>query len=276
MVKKNNNSKITSPLYEGHHARKQFGQNFLCDEQVITDIVNSINPQNDDTLIEIGPGLAALTEPVCDRIDHLNVIEIDRDLADRLRHHPFIRDQLTIYEEDALKFDFTKLFRDNKQIRIYGNLPYNISTPLIFHLLSFGAIIKDMHFMLQKEVVERLVASPGTKDYGRLSVMSQYHCKMMPLLEVPPFAFRPAPKVYSGVIRIIPFVQKPYIAKDENLMKKIATSAFNQRRKTISNSLSEWLNNDDYIALNLDPKLRAENLTVKDFVEITNYLSSRE
>ncbi len=276
MVKKNNNNNITASIWEGHRARKQFGQNFLCDEQVISDIVSSIAPQNDDVLVEIGPGLAALTEPVCEKINHLNVIEIDRDLAERLRHHPFIRDQLTIYEEDALKFDFSKLSENGKSIRVYGNLPYNISTPLIFHLLSFGPMIKDMHFMLQKEVVERMIAVPGTKDYGKLSIMSQYHCKMTNLLEVPPHAFRPAPKVYSGVIRLIPFEQKPFIAKDEALLQKITGDAFNQRRKTISNSLGNWLQNEDFDKLNLNQKLRAENLSVEDFVNISNYISSRE
>lgn len=273
---RSNHNSTTSKLWEGHYARKQFGQNFLCDEQVITDIVNAIAPENGDILVEIGPGLAALTEPVCDRISHLNVIEIDRDLAERLRHHPFIRDQLTIYEEDALKFDFRKLVTESQSLRVYGNLPYNISTPLIFHLMTYGSLIRDMHFMLQKEVVERMIASPGTGDYGKLSVMSQYYCTMEGLLEVPPYAFRPAPKVYSAVIRIIPFKEKPFVASDENLLQKVVAGAFNQRRKTISNSLGDYLKEEDFIKLDLDPKLRAENLSVADYVRVTNYLSTRE
>lgn len=260
----------------GYHAKKQFGQNFLRDEGIIDTIINTIAPSDNATMVEIGPGLGALTEPVCERIRHLSVIEIDRDLAEQLRHHPFIRDQLTIYEEDALSFDFSKLKEDDKPLRIYGNLPYNISTPLLFHLFSFGSLIQDMHFMLQKEVVDRLTAVPDTKDYGKLTIMGQYYSKMMPFLEVPPSAFTPSPKVDSAVIKIIPYVAKPFVADDEKLMHRVVASAFNQRRKTISNSMSEYLNSDDFCALGLDPKSRAENLTVEQYVRITNYLSQKE
>ncbi len=260
----------------GYHAKKQFGQNFLRDEGVIDTIINTIAPSDKATMVEIGPGLGALTEPVCERIRHLNVIEIDRDLAERLRHHPFIRAQLTIYEEDALNFDFSKLKEDDKPLRIYGNLPYNISTPLLFHLFSFGSQIHDMHFMLQKEVVDRLTAVPDTKDYGKLTIMGQYYSKMMPFLEVPPSAFTPSPKVDSAVIKIIPYISKPFVADDEKLMNKVVASAFNQRRKTISNSMSEYLDSEDFRALGLDPKARAENLTVEQYVRITNYLSQKE
>ncbi len=259
-----------------YHAKKQFGQNFLCDENIISTIVNTISPQDSATMVEIGPGLGALTEPVCERIKHLNVIEIDRDLADRLRHHPFIREQLTIYEEDALNFDFSKLKEENKPLRIYGNLPYNISTPLLFHLLSFGSMIRDMHFMLQKEVVDRLIAAPNTKDYGKLTIMGQYYCRMMPFLEVPPSSFTPSPKVDSAVIKIIPYDKKPYTAENEKLMNRIVAASFNQRRKTIANSMSEFLNADDFNALGLDPKLRAENITVEQYVRIANYISQKE
>ncbi len=270
---RNKNQRV-SPIGD-YHAKKQFGQNFLCDQGIIDSIISTINAHDDETIVEIGPGLAALTEPMCEHIRHLNVIEIDHDLADRLRHHPFIHDQLTIYNEDALTFDFTKLKEEGKKLRVYGNLPYNISTPLLFHLISFGTLIHDMHFMLQKEVVDRLIAQPGCSDYGKLSVMSQYHCKMMPFLEVPPQAFRPSPKVNSAVIRIVPYSQKPYIAEDESLLNRIAAAAFNQRRKTIANSMQEFLTGDDFSTLNLDPKLRAENITVKQYVEIANYVDKK-
>ncbi|MBQ8707790.1 MAG: 16S rRNA (adenine(1518)-N(6)/adenine(1519)-N(6))-dimethyltransferase RsmA [Succinivibrionaceae bacterium] len=260
------------PVY---HAKKQFGQNFLRDEGIIAAIVDAIAPGDDATMVEIGPGLGALTEPVCDRISHLNVIEIDRDLAEKLRHHPFIREKLTIYETDALTFDFASL-KTGKPLRIYGNLPYNISTPLLFHLLSFREQIADMHFMLQKEVVDRLTAAPGSKDYGRLTVMGQYAARMMPFLAVPPEAFVPSPKVDSAVIRIVPHQELPYPAEDEKLLNRIVTAAFSQRRKTIANSLSEFLQAGDFARLAIDAALRAENLSVEQYVRICNHVRQRD
>lgn len=261
---------------EGHKARKNFGQNFLRDESIINSIVSAINPKDDETLVEIGPGLAALTEPICERIKKLNVIEIDRDLAERLRHHPFIGEQLVIHECDALSYDFSTFKESNKNLRVYGNLPYNISTPLLFHLFSFGSLIYDMHFMLQKEVVDRLIATPSTKDYGKLSIMAQYYCKMQAFLEVPPQAFTPSPKVFSAVIKIEPYKIKPFVAINENLLRKITTEAFNQRRKTIHNSLCNFLNSNDFSVLNIDEKCRAENLTVEQFVKISNYVAEKK
>ena len=256
--------------YLGHTAQKRFGQNFLCDDQVISDIVDSINPKEGENLVEIGPGLCALTEPMCDRVSHLSVIEIDRDLAERLRHHPFIRDKLDIHETDALKFDFSTLAADESSLRVYGNLPYNISTPLIFHLLSFGKTIKDMHFMLQREVVDRIAAQPDSKDYGRLSVMVQYYCSTEKLLIVPPEAFRPAPKVYSAVVRLKPHDVKPFICSDEKLLSDVTAAAFGQRRKTISNSLKKYLSGEQLVSIGIDKTARAENLSVEEFVKITN------
>ena len=263
---------MNKKTYQGHHARKNFGQNFLRDQSIIDQIVKLIDPQDQETIVEIGPGLGAITEPVCEKIKHLNVIEIDRDLAERLRHHPFIRDQLTIYEQDALSFDFASLKEEELPLKIYGNLPYNISTPLLFHLFSFADRIQEMVFMLQKEVVDRLVASPNTKDYGKLTIMAQYFAKIVPCIMVPPEAFTPAPKVNSAVIKVVPHKVKPFVAKDYELLEKLVSSAFNQRRKTIHNSLGDFLQNEDYEALGLDQKLRAENVSIEQYVNIANYL----
>ena len=178
-------------VHLGHRARKRFGQNFLHDEFVIDGIVSAINPQVGENLVEIGPGLGALTEPVAREVDHLSVVELDRDLAERLRNHPTLAKKLTVHEGDAMKFDFTALASE-KPLRIFGNLPYNVSTPLMFHLFSFAGAVQDMHFMLQKEVVNRLAAGPNSKAYGRLTVMAQYYCKVIPVLEVPPEAFKSA------------------------------------------------------------------------------------
>ncbi|MDN4503508.1 16S rRNA (adenine(1518)-N(6)/adenine(1519)-N(6))-dimethyltransferase RsmA [Alteromonadaceae bacterium BrNp21-10] len=261
-----------SKTHLGHTARKRFGQNFLHDEYVIGQIVSAINPQANQTLIEIGPGLGALTEPVCELVDKLNVVELDRDLAARLRSHPFIASKLNVIEADALKFDFSQLMTDQQPLRVFGNLPYNISTPLMFHLFSFADKVFDMHFMLQKEVVNRLAAKPGNKNYGRLSVMAQYHCKVQPVLEVPPSAFKPAPKVDSAVVRIVPHVTKPYPVKDLSVLNEVCTAAFNQRRKTLRNSLKNHLTEQQMIDLSINPELRAENLSLNDYVTMANFL----
>jgi len=273
--KKTNNSSgnHNKGSYQGHHARKNFGQNFLRDQQVIANIINLIAPGDQETVVEIGPGLGALTEPVCEIIKHLNVIEIDRDLAYRLRHHPFIRDQLTIYEQDALTMDFSKLKEEDKNLKIYGNLPYNISTPLLFHLFEYSDVIADMTFMLQKEVVDRLVAGPDSGDYGKLTIMAQYFAKIVPCLEVPPEAFTPSPKVYSAVVKVIPHKSKPYVARDYDLLEQIVSSAFNQRRKTIHNSLENFFTDQIFNELDIDPKMRAENLSIEQYINLANYLA---
>jgi len=186
---------MNSKKHLGHTARKRFGQNFLHDNNVIQNIVAAIYPQANQFLVEIGPGLGALTEPVAEQVDRLTVLELDRDLAERLRHHPFLHQKLNVIETDAMQFDFSTLYEQehlaekNQKLRVFGNLPYNISTPLMFHLFKYHHIIQDMHFMLQKEVVKRLCAAPNSKAYGRLTIMAQYFCQVMPVLEVPPSRF---------------------------------------------------------------------------------------
>lgn len=262
---------MNNRVHQGHFARKRFGQNFLHDDYIIESIVAAIQPNKDEALVEIGPGLAALTIPVSKLVDHLTVIEIDRDLAERLKQNPLLTDKLTVIEQDALNYDFNILATElGKPLRVFGNLPYNISTPLMFHLFEFANIITDMHFMLQKEVVTRLVAAPNSKDYGRLSVMAQYYCQIIPVLEVPPSAFKPAPKVDSAVVKLIPYKQKPYLVNDVKILSRLTTEAFNQRRKTIRNSLSNMFSVEQLIELDIDPTLRAENLTVQQYCQLAN------
>lgn len=262
---------MNSRVHQGHFARKRFGQNFLHDDYIIESIVAAIQPKQGQALVEIGPGLAALTIPVSKHVDHLTVIEIDRDLASRLVENPFLQSKISVIEKDALTFDFNLLFDQLGQpLRVFGNLPYNISTPLMFHLFEYAPIISDMHFMLQKEVVTRLVAAPNSKDYGRLSVMAQYYCQIIPVLEVPPSSFKPAPKVDSAVVKLIPYKQKPYLVNDVKVLSRITTEAFNQRRKTIRNSLGNLFTAEQMFELDIDPNLRAENLTVKQYCLLAN------
>ncbi|XKM12722.1 16S rRNA (adenine(1518)-N(6)/adenine(1519)-N(6))-dimethyltransferase RsmA [Orbaceae bacterium ac157xtp] len=266
---------MNNRIHQGHFARKRFGQNFLQDDNVIENIVAAINPKKDQNLVEIGPGLAALTMPMAQRLDHITVIEIDRDLAGRLLTNPFLKDKLTVIEQDAMTFNFAELsLQSNAQLRVFGNLPYNISTPLMFHLFKYTDAILDMHFMLQKEVVNRLVAGPNSKAYGRLSVMAQYYCQIIPVLEVPPYAFKPAPKVDSAVVKLIPYKDRPYKVNDIKALSRVTTEAFNQRRKTIRNSLGQLFTNEQLNELNIDLDARAENLNVKQYCELANYLTA--
>jgi 16S rRNA (adenine1518-N6/adenine1519-N6)-dimethyltransferase len=251
-----------------HRARKRFGQNFLSDPNIIRKIVDAIRPQTDDRMVEIGPGLGAMTDPLLERLNHLHVVEIDRDLIARL-HQRWSPERLSVHEGDALKFDFATL---GAPLRVVGNLPYNISTPLLFHLASFAGQVRDMTFMLQKEVVMRMVAEPGSDDYGRLSVMLQYRFRMGRLFDVPPGAFRPAPKVMSSIVRMVPLPAEQLDAQDEALLSQLVTAAFGQRRKTLRNTLRDFLAEDDFVALGIDPGLRAERLGVADYVAITNHL----
>jgi len=253
-----------------HSPRKRFGQNFLVDQQIIAQIIAEIYPQKGDRIIEIGPGLGALTRPLLQAIDHLDVVEIDRDIVNRLEKE-FTPEKLTIHATDALKFDFSTLLGD--KLRIVGNLPYNISTPLLFHLSQFPEHILDMHFMLQKEVVERMVGMPATSEYGRLSVMLQYRFDMEYVFSVPAESFRPIPKVESAIVRMIPRHPSALKAKDEILFSQIVAAAFSQRRKTLRNTLHYYLEADDFSALGIDPGLRAENLAVEEFVAIANFLA---
>ncbi|QLB21263.1 16S rRNA (adenine(1518)-N(6)/adenine(1519)-N(6))-dimethyltransferase [Vespertiliibacter pulmonis] len=267
---------LTSKKHLGHTARKRFGQNFLHDQNVIHNIVSAINPQKDQFLLEIGPGLGALTEPVADKVDKLTVVELDRDLAERLRHHPFLNQKLTIIEQDALQFNFREYFSslelNGQKVRVFGNLPYNISTPLMFHLFKFHDVIQDMHFMLQKEVVKRLCAAPNSKTYGRLTIMAQYYCQVIPVLDVPPTAFKPAPKVESAVVRLMPYQTLPHPVKDIYWLNRVTTHAFNQRRKTLRNALSTLFTSEQLTILGIDANARAENLSLADYARLANYL----
>ena len=255
-----------------HVARKRFGQNFLIDQQVIADIVNAVAPQRDDCVVEIGPGLGALTDPLIRRVDHLQVVEIDRDIIARLRKR-YPPEKLTIHEGDALAFDFATLARAGRGgMHIVGNLPYNISTPLLFHLAGFAEHVRDMHFMLQKEVVERMVAEPGTNDFGRLSVMLQYRFVMDWLIDVPPESFEPAPKVDSAVVRLIPRPATELTVKDEAKFSAIVAAAFGQRRKMLRNNLKGFLDDAGFVELGISPTARAEELSVGDYIRIANRL----
>lgn len=258
-----------------HKARKRFGQNFLVDRNVIDKIVRAVYPQRGEHLVEIGPGQGALTLPLLERAGSLDVIELDFDLIPRLQQlaeNAQNRDALVIHQGDALKFDFKQLARDGQQLRIVGNLPYNISTPLLFHLLNSAAIIEDIHVMLQKEVVDRLAAEPGTSDYGRLSVMMQYRCEVSPLFQVAPGSFSPSPKVESTVVKLRPYTAPPYSCKDERLLSNLVRQAFAQRRKTLRNNLKGLLSSEQINAAGIDPGSRAETLTVAQFVHLANVL----
>lgn len=255
-----------------HKARKRFGQNFLVNPQVIAEIIECICPQPDDRMVEIGPGLGALTVPLIQTLKHLTVIELDRDIVERLRRD-YPQDKLTIHSADALKFDFFSLGND---LRVVGNLPYNISTPLLFHLARFSGSIRDMHFMLQKEVVKRMIAVPSTTNYGRLSVMLQYQFEMECALTVSAASFRPAPKVESAIVRMRPIRQPALSLSSEAAFSRIVTAAFSQRRKTLHNSLSGYLTDTDCSYLSIDPSLRAENLTVDEYITIANYYVAKQ
>jgi 16S rRNA (adenine1518-N6/adenine1519-N6)-dimethyltransferase len=313
-----------------HIPRKRFGQHFLTDDGIIHAIVNAINPKPGEVLVEIGPGLGALTRPLLDRIPHLHVVELDRDIIARLKK-TWAPERLTIHEGDALKFDFGSLvipplveasepcpplplgegrgegatpdqpawiassaspprnaviaraespwqssqISNTEKIRICGNLPYNISSPLLFHLMDYADRISDMTFMLQKEVVDRMVAAPSTPAYGRLSVMLQRRFHMEALFDVPPEAFDPPPKVESAIVRMIPKSGGEIIALDEKLFGEIVAAAFSQRRKTLRNTLAGKLKTEEFAKLGIDAGLRAENLGVADYEIITKYLTSK-
>jgi 16S rRNA (adenine1518-N6/adenine1519-N6)-dimethyltransferase len=249
-----------------HVPRKRFGQHFLADRHYVARIVAAIDPRRDDIVVEIGPGLGALTEPLLDRLDRLHVVEIDRDLAARLvETHP--SERLAVHLADALEFDFAAL---PAGLRVVGNLPYNISTPLLFRLAEFAGRIRDLTFMLQKEVVDRMVAAPGTPDYGRLSVMLQYRFDMARLFDVPPGAFRPPPKVDSAVVRMVPRPAGVLAARDPVRLAAVVTAAFGQRRKTLRNAVAGLLEPGDIERAGIDPGVRGETLSVDDFVRLAN------
>jgi len=254
-----------------HRPRKRYGQNFLVDRGVVAKILDSIDPKPDDRVVEIGPGLGILTEPLLERLPSLDVVEIDRDLAATLAER-FPPKRLRIHVGDALAFDFCAL---GSNLRVVGNLPYNISTPLLFHLAASAHCVLDCHFMLQREVVQRMAAEPGSKEYGRLTVMLQYRFRVEKLLRVPAGAFNPAPQVESAFVRLIPHRQLPSCAADENLFAELVRAAFTQRRKTLRNALRDHASADELSGLGIDPGLRPERLSVAEFVRIANAVTAR-
>ncbi|MCC5902459.1 MAG: 16S rRNA (adenine(1518)-N(6)/adenine(1519)-N(6))-dimethyltransferase RsmA [Halomonas sp.] len=265
-----------SQVPQQHRARKRFGQNFLRDLGIISRIVRSIGPRDGDRLVEIGPGQGALTAPLLEATGKLEVIELDRDLIPGLRVQFFNYPEFVIHEGDALKFDFAALKGDGPALRVVGNLPYNISTPLIVHLLTMGNAIADMHFMLQKEVVERLAAEPGSTDWGRLSVMAQYYCHVDQLFIVPPEAFVPRPKVDSAIVRLTPHDSLPHTAEDPALLFELVKLAFGQRRKTLRNNLKGRVSVETLEALGIDPVRRPQTLSVEEYVTIANRVAADE
>ena len=264
------------PKAQGHRARKRFGQNFLHDQYVIDKIVKAIAPKADQCLVEIGPGMGALTEPLLEECGKLDVVELDRDLIPILRTKFFNYSDFRIHEGDALKFDFSTLLQPGQQLRIVGNLPYNISTPLIFHFLSHHRQVQDMHFMLQKEVVDRLAAQPGTSDYGRLSLMAQYYCQVQPLFVVGPGSFNPPPKVDSAIVRLAPYDELPYPAQCADTLAKVVREAFSMRRKTIRNTLKPLISAEQLESLGIDTRLRPERITLPQYVTIANAVYAAE
>ncbi len=252
-----------------HQARKRFGQHFLTDQGVISEIVDTIDPHPGQEMVEIGPGLAAMTQPLVERVGHLHVIELDRDLAARLRQHA----QLTVHEADVLKVDISALAAalGTQRLRVVGNLPYNISTPILFHLLDHVAVIQDQHFMLQKEVVERMVAKPSSAAYGRLSVMLQWRYAMEMVLQVGPMAFEPPPRVDSAVVRMIPHPQPAPLPLA--LLSELVQVAFSQRRKLLRHTLGKWLQ-ERGVAADFDVQRRAEEVSVAEYVQLAQQVSA--
>lgn len=251
-----------------HHARKRFGQHFLSDQAIIEAIVREIAPAPGQFVVEIGPGLAALTQPLVERLGHLTVIELDRDLAVRLRAHP----QLTVVESDVLKVDFRALAATSERpMRVVGNLPYNISSPILFHLLDVADVVQDQHFMLQKEVIDRMVAEPSTADYGRLSVMLQWRYAMENVLFVPPESFDPPPRVDSAVVRMVPLATPPVL--NTGLLEELVQVAFSQRRKLLRHSLGRWLEARNF-AGQFNLQRRAEEVPVAEYVALAQAVAA--
>ncbi len=263
--------------HEGpHRARKRFGQNFLIDHGIIREIVRAVHPRPGEQIVEIGPGKGAITQLLADSGARLSVIELDRDLVPWLRVRFEKYPGFALYQADALAFDFSQLVTDGQPLRIVGNLPYNISTPLIFHLLGYAGQVRDMHFMLQKEVVKRMAAQPGESAYGRLGIMVQYHCAVEALFEVPPEAFDPAPKVDSAIVRLTPHATPPFVARDPGVLEKLVNLAFQQRRKTLRNSLKGSLPLAVIDNLPVDGNVRAETLSLETFVSLSNLLEASQ
>lgn len=254
-----------------HRARKRFGQNFLQSRQVIEDILQEVNPQPQDNMVEIGPGLGALTRPLLALLNQLTAIEIDRDLLAYLSALPEGENKLTLISADALTLDYARF---GNPLRILGNLPYNISTPLILKLLKYCPYIEDMHFMLQKELVDRLAACPGTKAYGRLTVMVQYYCQVEDLFPVPAESFQPKPKVESAVVRLTPYKEPPFAHVAFEQLESLLANAFSMRRKTLANNLKGKVSPEQISALGIDPRQRPEQISVKKYVQLAKFVGN--
>ncbi len=252
-----------------HRPRKRFGQHFLKDPGVIDAIIQAVGATGSDTIVEIGPGLGAITRSLAARAGTLHAIELDRDLIAQLRHEYATAANVTVHEADALRFDYSSL---GESLRIVGNLPYNISTPLLFHLLDYRDRIVDMHFMLQKEVVDRMAASPGSKSYGRLGIMLGCHFQIDALFDVAREAFDPPPRVTSAVVRLAPLPAGTYVINDEERLSRLIATAFSQRRKTIRNSLSKVVDEAQLVDAGIDPGLRPEAISIGDYVRLANTL----
>ncbi len=261
-------------------AKKRFGQNFLIDKHIINQILAVFKPEPTDNVVEIGAGQGALTLPLLKILAHLDIIELDQDMIAILHKKlGLYQDHYSLHPQDALQFDFKDLIKlktntQTKQLRMIGNLPYNISTPLLFHLLSYSPLIQDMYFMLQQEVVDRICAKPDSKPYGRLSVMIQAYCQTHALFTVAPECFRPIPKVNSGFIQLIPYQNSPFEIQSHGQFATIVKTAFSQRRKTIKNNLKSCFTAQQFIELDIDPQARAENLTVAQFVILSNHFNA--
>lgn len=252
-----------------HRARKRFGQNFLTDTLVIQRILDAIAPEAGQLIFEIGPGHGALTRPLIESGAELHLLEIDRDLAAKLEFTIRNTPGAELHVGDALKTDFSML-SGGRRFRLVGNLPYNISTPLLFHVLNWSELIVDMHFMLQQEVVKRMAAEPGSKAWGRLSVMVQYHCQVTSLFSVPPEAFTPAPRVQSAIVRLVPHEQPPVEIADMESFRRLVSQAFSMRRKTIRNSLRGLVEIRAIESLGIDPGIRPESLNLAQFAALSN------
>ncbi len=258
-----------------HQARKRFGQNFLVDQNIIANIIGNAMIRSGQLWVEIGAGQGALTEPLVKKVTHLDVVELDRDLVKWLEYKFAAQTNVNIHSADALRFDFAALAPEGEKLHIIGNLPYNISTPLMFHLLETTDCIADMIFMLQKEVVNRICAQPNGNSYGRLSVMMQYYCATEWLFDVPPESFKPVPKVMSAMVRLVPHLQPPVEVDNVKTLSKLVTEAFSQRRKTLRNSLKNSLSEAEIVELGIDANLRAENISLRDFAKLANAVSRK-
>jgi 16S rRNA (adenine1518-N6/adenine1519-N6)-dimethyltransferase len=254
---------------ERHIPRKRFGQHFLIDEHIIQQIIRAIAPQSSDHLLEIGPGPGILTQHLVDRVKQLDLVEIDHDLVKALATK-YTQDHVHIHSQDVLQFDVSSIVNPSQKIRVVGNLPYNISTPLMFHLLKQAPLIEDMYFLLQQEVVNRITATPGNKQYGRLSIMIQYFCSVASDIHVPASAFNPPPKVESKTVRLVPHQQLPHIANDFSHFSMVVKTAFSYRRKTIHNALKNLIDTTELQTIDINPSLRPENLSLEQYIRISN------